>query len=428
MSYSDLYSIAERLGEREPQALGLIRRIMYELGSEETLRFVEQACELDAQGGMLTEDGSRRRTLGDTFFYLVKQHLREQGRSEALDALFPRRSKPRKKSLEPTESPSPPAPLASGWPPVLPVRLRPRIRGRIEQPTPAALIAQASSTEESKPVPTRLPSQSQVLTTLSRHIGAAFDIYRRSYNPSSGALTLMAYFPAIAKARYAAAMAATSAELGVPIGISDEPHQGMLIAAAHAALPEHIAIGHTTMQRARDTVIVNVAEMPDQHSIALIQAHFKQETGWNLELVQAELIISTHSYPMSASDAIQEARRLLPLASGCYSIGAQNEAQTLLLRFAFPNVARHSYANEIAHIAQRTGWQINIHAAPHQDMLVAAAYATLPEIQVLGVPSIHTESQQLVLNVSQPPIAERLEQARQKFNQQTGWELLVNQK
>ena len=198
MSYSELYALAERLGEREPQALGLLRRILYELGPEETQHFVEQTHELDAQGGMLTEDGSRRRTLGGTFFYLVKQHLREQGRTEALEALFPRRAKPRKKPPESIASTSPASSVSSG-PPILAGRLRPRMRGRTEQPPLANVIPSAGVVEEIKAEVRSLPSQAQVLTTLSRHIGAAFDIYRRSYNSSSGALTLMAYFHILRK-------------------------------------------------------------------------------------------------------------------------------------------------------------------------------------------------------------------------------------
>lgn len=426
MSYSELYAIAERLGEREPQALGLIRRILYELGPEETQRFVEQAHELDAQGGMLTEDGSRRRTLGGSFFYLVKQHLREQGRTEALEALFPRRAKPRKKSPEPIATTRPASMTISSGPPILPGRLRPRMRGRTEQPPLANVLPQAGLVEEIKAEARRFPSQAQVLTTLSRHIGAAFDIYRRSYNPSNGALTLMAYFPGIAKTRYAAGISAAAAELGVAIGISDEPHQGMLIAAAQAALPEQFTLGRTIIRRAHETIIIQVPDMPDEHTMRMIQSRFKQETAWKLELEQAELITSTHSYPMNASDAIQEARRLLPISSGCYAIGAQNDTHTLLLRFAFPTIARNSYASEIMHITQRTGWQVNIHPAPHQDMLMAVAYASLPEITVIGVPSIHIENQQLVLYVSQAPSVERLEQARQKFHDETGWELLVH--
>ncbi|HEU5087850.1 MAG TPA: hypothetical protein VFT99_10405, partial [Roseiflexaceae bacterium] len=81
------YAIAEQLGENSPQAVALIGRILRTLGSDATQQFVAEAQRLDETGGLLTEDGSRKRTLGGTFFYLVKEHLRAQGNAEALQQL-----------------------------------------------------------------------------------------------------------------------------------------------------------------------------------------------------------------------------------------------------------------------------------------------------------------------------------------------------
>ncbi len=42
---------------------------------ERAQAFVAQALEAEANGGMLIPDGSRRRTLGGIFFYLVRTHV-----------------------------------------------------------------------------------------------------------------------------------------------------------------------------------------------------------------------------------------------------------------------------------------------------------------------------------------------------------------
>jgi phosphorylated adapter RNA export protein len=65
-------TIADQLGETAPGACATIWRTVRTLGPERTHAFVAQAQEVEANGGMLIPDGSRRRTLGGIFFYLVR--------------------------------------------------------------------------------------------------------------------------------------------------------------------------------------------------------------------------------------------------------------------------------------------------------------------------------------------------------------------
>jgi PHAX RNA-binding domain len=65
--------IAATLGETEPVPLMHIRRIVQTLGPERALQLLEQAQTVEAQGGLLLLDGSRRRTPGGVFFRLVRE-------------------------------------------------------------------------------------------------------------------------------------------------------------------------------------------------------------------------------------------------------------------------------------------------------------------------------------------------------------------
>ena len=65
-------TIAEHLGETEPEPLQLLRKVVKKLGPEQALAFLEETQEIEAQGGLLLPDGSRRRTPGGVFFYLVR--------------------------------------------------------------------------------------------------------------------------------------------------------------------------------------------------------------------------------------------------------------------------------------------------------------------------------------------------------------------
>jgi hypothetical protein len=65
-------TIAERLGETEPEPLKLLHKVVMKLGPEQALAFLKETQEIEAQGGLLLPDGSRRRTPGGVFFYLVR--------------------------------------------------------------------------------------------------------------------------------------------------------------------------------------------------------------------------------------------------------------------------------------------------------------------------------------------------------------------
>jgi hypothetical protein len=62
--------IAAQLSE---QNTPLIHRVVTTLGQETALALMKQAQEIEANGGMLTVDGSRRRTPGGVFFQIVRQ-------------------------------------------------------------------------------------------------------------------------------------------------------------------------------------------------------------------------------------------------------------------------------------------------------------------------------------------------------------------
>lgn len=61
--------IANQLGENHPPARLQIRRVVEQVGVEVAYDFLRQTLEVEAQGGMQTNDKQRRRTPGGTFFY-----------------------------------------------------------------------------------------------------------------------------------------------------------------------------------------------------------------------------------------------------------------------------------------------------------------------------------------------------------------------
>ncbi len=65
--------IAARLGETEEQPLQLLERVVRHLGAEAALALTQETLDIEAQGGMMLRDGSRRHTPGGVFFRLVRE-------------------------------------------------------------------------------------------------------------------------------------------------------------------------------------------------------------------------------------------------------------------------------------------------------------------------------------------------------------------
>ena len=65
-------TIAQKLGEVEREPLKKLKAVVKILGPDKALALSEKALEVEQQGGMMTQDGTRRKTPGGVFFYLVR--------------------------------------------------------------------------------------------------------------------------------------------------------------------------------------------------------------------------------------------------------------------------------------------------------------------------------------------------------------------
>lgn len=65
-------AIARKLGEVEAEPLQKLEQVIKIISVEQAHSFCDKALEIDGQGGMMTNDGSRRRSVGGIFFHLVR--------------------------------------------------------------------------------------------------------------------------------------------------------------------------------------------------------------------------------------------------------------------------------------------------------------------------------------------------------------------
>ena len=89
--------IAGQLAETNRQAFGQIERMLERIGEEKVRAWVAEALRIEATGGMLNADETRRRSVGGIFFYLARQEITE---TEDQRYIWPRLSKRQKRKLK----------------------------------------------------------------------------------------------------------------------------------------------------------------------------------------------------------------------------------------------------------------------------------------------------------------------------------------
>ncbi len=117
-------TIAGQLGETERGPINQIRRTVQRLGPEAALALLQETKQIEAQGGMLLPDGSRRRTPGGVFFHLVRERATPEDRA----VIFPGWSK---RPTPQAAGTSTPAPAAHPAAPIVPPEALPNLSGEV---------------------------------------------------------------------------------------------------------------------------------------------------------------------------------------------------------------------------------------------------------------------------------------------------------
>jgi hypothetical protein len=96
--------IAAALGETEKAPLATIERLIKIIGEERAQALLDEALKVEAEGGMLTDDGSKRRTPGGVFFKLAKNRTASRERWLIFSSTRPTKPKPKPQPITWAES------------------------------------------------------------------------------------------------------------------------------------------------------------------------------------------------------------------------------------------------------------------------------------------------------------------------------------
>lgn len=287
------------------------------------------------------------------------------------------------------------------------------------------------------------PDTVAIQAIIDRHLAAAPDLYQRSIDPASGAVSLRYFFPRIAEIRDAEAIRRIADEAAVPVTIWPQPHQGQLAAAALAALPAGLSAERApAIYLDAGRVELRCTGTTDPATLAAAEAAFAAQTGLQLSVRTPEMAALV-ALPAPSSEAegfappprskrgevnsaLNTAKAWFGPETGCYKASADQAAGVITLRFHFPEVAREQYAAQLAGLAEFTGWVVRIWPQAHQEALIQAARAALPpSLTALGAPNLQSASREVVLKVQGSLSAVDLTTATSAFCERTGWQLLL---
>ncbi len=404
--------LAEVLGEHDLLPMMQIQRIVEHLGSAYAHELLAETQQIEANGGVPVSNGSRRRTPGGTFFWLTRRRLRQEGREEDLHAIFPDHAFRGPPGIE--HVPNTPSPR------------RPRRRNN-GQAHPRRQMSPGERAEAVRRLSKTRPDQSAIFAALEEHFGTPPDLYRRSIDPNSGAVTLYFHFPDIAHQQYAAVVESAAEKIGVPVVLAPNPHQGALMEAARAHLPPDLqSIRQPSVLLDQQTVRVRCVGQADDDALQAAQQRFQAATAWHLDIVLCadEPPPAYTSDPVNQQHALQQIRAVV--GDDAHRISVYSDTHTIMVRFFFPDVMRERYADQLYDLEQHTGWHIEIHPEANQDALRETVRKALPaRAELIREPSLYRELRHIQVICREPLTAEEQQAAQQETLTRTGWQLLV---
>jgi hypothetical protein len=284
------------------------------------------------------------------------------------------------------------------------------------------------------------PDTAGIQAAIDRYLGGAPDLYQRSVDPETGAVTLRYFFPAVAAARDAEAIAAISAAIGAPVTAWPQPHQGQLAQAALDGLPVGLSVERAPAIFLESGLVeVRCTGTADPGDLSAAEAVFAARTGLRLRIVTAGVAPERLAPAAGASFApppgaarselnfaLSTARGWFGPETGCYKASADQATNVVTLRFHFPEVAREQHATQLAALAAYIGWTVQLWPQPHQEALSQAARAALPPgLTVVGAPALHGAAREVVVRVQGAVSAEACAEAVAAFAARTGWTLTL---
>jgi len=282
-------------------------------------------------------------------------------------------------------------------------------------------VASVGTIQTTRPVPV---NQHDAIQLAQQMLSELPGYYKAGGEVATTTLLLRFYFPLVAQTRYANMFAELEAQTGWQVRLHQTTHQQALVEMARRLLPSDLTCaGVPSLRLDQQMVIVNYVGRAEPEALQDAQQQFLAETGWHLHLIAPGKKAVTSSR-MLQGEAMSLASETFKEVPDFYRVGADANKGILWVHFHFPNIAKGRYAQQIADLANKTGWKVYLYPYVHQLALIEAARRLLPEgVVVNGKASLYEDSRTLTLTCSGTIRAEEREDMQRQFSIKTGWTL-----
>jgi len=266
------------------------------------------------------------------------------------------------------------------------------------------------------------------------HASALFsdtgDLYRIGTDEVRKVLWLHFHFPETAKDRYAEKLATLQEQTGWRVNLNPDTHRKALIEMAHRLLPAEVSVdGKAIVYQDGHYVRLNCEGNIDAETREQLQQRFRAETGWSLYLTTStDENHDTAESLMDKTKALALVRTTLQDADGLQHIAIDPAQKTIQLKFKFPAMAQHYYADQFTSLESQTGWKLHIAPDVNEEAMKAEVKAVLPtgKAQIDSIELV-PEDKNVIVTYHGQIKASILAAAQAIFEEKTGWTLLPAQ-
>ncbi len=286
---------------------------------------------------------------------------------------------------------------------------------------------------QQKPAVSAAMEPNQALSGANKHFPPEARLRKTGYRLDQKILVLTFDFPDVAQVQYAELIGSLQTLTGWNVEINSEANQFALNTLVREVIPEtwQVVKGPAIYrQQKRVAITVKPPQSPSNLEMSESCSLFQSISGYALDITFSSQSPTPAILPSPAGERLE-------INSAYAAIKATLDGSTLyrtslkgdeiILSFISQQVGVR-FQEQIADLAQLTGWRLSINPQPNQGVILEIARALIQTAgwKITKGPGIYPEKAEVIVAISEIPGLDNLTQAADSFLSQTGFRLAIS--